>query len=374
MILIMVLLLTPAPLLPPHFLAEKIQFFTGLKWKIAYLVAAIGLQVVFFISIGILSAFMVKRSENRRRRSVQVIAVPVIIVFAALIIRSLKMGHFPIWINAVIPMAACIAGVWIGLGLLYKRSILMLSLITAIMGGTLWALSGTITSGLTSQTENQLRQLTTVKNDSTDSDAKFGAVLRKAFVLIPGESKHSAVQHNRAAILALGIAVGDERLAKFVKLNGEKELLTQAVQSCQGVTLRQRPDWTKHFCLSAALSVLENPLVSDAGGLLKEQMDALTMGSGFSFGDFAADRAGVRFALAATKSEEDAIAMQELLLGEYHVNNFLPSIADLPENLTTEHFRQQYGAVGSKSYRQQVNAIEQRLDSCLALSPLTSGK
>ena len=40
----------------------------------------------------------------------------------------------------------------------------------------------------------------------------------------------------------------------------------------------------------AALAVLEHPLVSDAGGLMKEQLDALTHGSGFSFGDLAADR------------------------------------------------------------------------------------
>ncbi len=44
--------------------------------------------------------------------------------------------------------------------------------------------------------------------------------------------------------------------------------------------------------LGAALAVLKHPIVSDAGGLLREQLDTLTRGSGFSFGDLAADRVG----------------------------------------------------------------------------------
>ena len=53
--------------------------------------------------------------------------------------------------------------------------------------------------------------------------------------------------------------------------------------------------------------------MSDAGSLMKEQLDTLTRGSGFSFGDLAANRAGVRFAFAATKSDSAARAMQARL-------------------------------------------------------------
>ena len=74
--------------------------------------------------------------------------------------------------------------------------------------------------------------------------------------------------------------------------------------------MRGREDWARHYALSAALAVLEHPLVSDAAGLMKEELDALTHGSGFSFGDLAADRAGVRFADAATHSEVDEQAME----------------------------------------------------------------
>jgi hypothetical protein len=138
----------------------------------------------------------------------------------------------------------------------------------------------------------------------------------------------------------------------------------------EGTTLRERADWPRHFWVSAALAILENPFLSDAGGLMKEQLDALTNDSGFSFGDIAADRAGVRFANAATNSEEDATAMQDLLQKEFIVSDFFPPVAGLPENLTVSQFRSEYGAVGSQLYRQKIIEIESRLDNCVALSPL----
>jgi hypothetical protein len=137
--------------------------------------------------------------------------------------------------------------------------------------------------------------------------------------------------------------------------------------------LRKRGDWPRHFFLSAGLAVLENSMVSDAGGLMKEQLDALSKGSGFSFCDVAADRAGVRFASAATNSEEDAGAMQQFLKREFNINNFFPIVSDLPENLTQEQFKKEYGSVGSQLYREKITDIETRLDGCLALSPLLSG-
>ena len=308
-----------------------------------------------------------------RRRMIQLIIVPVVIVLVALIIRSVKMGHLPVWINAAIPVAACVAGAWLGLGLLYQRGKIILFILIAVIGVTFWLLSGGAPAILSRATENHLKALVASGSAIPPSEARFGALVRAAFAPITEESGQlSDVQQNRAAILALGIALGDEKLAKFVGLNRDQDLIQQASKLMEGTTLRNRADWPRHFCVSAALAVLENPLVSDAGGLMKEQLDALTGGSGFSFRDFAADRAGVRFANAATNSEEDAKAMQDLLKGEFNVSNILPPIDDLPENLTTEQFRNEYGSVGSKLYRQKISEIESRLDSCAALSPLVS--
>lgn len=368
-IVVMALILMPAPLLPPHYLAEKIQFYLVLKWKVAYLVAAIGLQGVFFFSIGALSAFVVRRSQDAKRRILQIFAVPLVIVTVALIIRSAKMGHFPVWVNAAIPIAACTAGVWLGLGLVYRRSFLMFFFTAGMAALAFWALLQPVTPELSRATAIQIRQLIDNRNSAASGDAKFGTLLQRAFTKGSPESDQGVVLENRAAILALGVVLGDERLARFIDLD-DKATIQQAVKMRKGATLRGRADWARHFSLSAALAVMENSLVSDASGLLKEQVDAQKGGTGFSFGDFAADRAGVRFAIAATYSEEDAKAMQDLLRKEFNIQFILPSIADLPENMTAEQFRERYGATGSEIYREQVNSIEQRLDSCIALSPL----
>jgi hypothetical protein len=195
--------------------------------------------------------------------------------------------------------------------------------------------------------------------------------LRTAFA--PGSEDppgKPAVQHNRAAILALGIAIGHERLARPAGLQPQEELVREAVSLRQGTSLRGRGDWSRHYTLSAALAVLENPLFSDGGGLIKEELDALTHGSGFSFGDLTADRAGVRFAGAATHSEAGARAMQARLQHGFDADDYFPPAADLPENLTVQEFRGIYGGVGSQRYRQQMSEIEARLDRCAGLSRL----
>jgi hypothetical protein len=119
--------------------------------------------------------------------------------------------------------------------------------------------------------------------------------------------------------------------------------------------------------LSAALALFEHPLISDAAGLMKEQLDALTRGSGFSFGDLAADRAGVRFAQVATTSETAARATRIRLQNAFVVDDFFP-LVDFPEDLTVEQFRREFGGVGSERYRRQIKQIETKLDSCAALS------
>jgi hypothetical protein len=52
------------------------------------------------------------------------------------------------------------------------------------------------------------------------------------------------------------------------------------------------------------------------------------------------------------------------------VDDFFPQISDLPEGLTVEQFRTEYGGVGSTRYREQVREIETRLGQCAALSVL----
>ena len=101
---------------------------------------------------------------------------------------------------------------------------------------------------------------------------------------------------------------------------------------------------------------------------MKEQLDTLTRGSGFSFGDLAADRAGVRFAFAATRSDGAARAMQARLRSGFSSKDFFPVAVQFPENLSIEEFQQNFGRVDSERYKSMVSEIETSLDGCNALS------
>jgi hypothetical protein len=367
-VVVVALLVVPAPLLPPHRLAEAVQSMLGIGWKASYLAAGVGLQVVFYGSIGVIAAITVNRSPSLQGRLLQIVVVPVVVVGVAFAIRFVRLGHLPVWVNSVVPIVACVFGVVMGLGLLYPRWIVTQFITVGVVGAALWGLMGGTSAELSRATEMHLQRLVAAGPEIPPDDTRFGALLQKAFASTPADlMRVDAIQANRAAILAWGIAVGHERLARLVGLDADEDLVHRAAALGQGTTLRGREDWPRHYALSAALAVLEHPLISDAGGLMKEQLDALTRGSGFSFGDLMADRAGVRFAAAATHSEAAAKAMQVHLQQDFALDDFFPVAAELPENLTVEQFRREYGRVGSERYRQQVDSIEILLDRCVGL-------
>jgi len=337
-----------------------------------YLAAAVGLQGAFYLSLGVLASFVVGRAPTLRTRTLHFGMMTVIVVSLAVAIRSLKVGHLPIWTNTLIPLVACLLGVGLGLGLLYRRWKTYSVVVLVVLGGTLWGLFATTSIGLRNATKAHLRRLVAVGPGLPLGEARFGALLQTVFAAEPNASTpEDAIQHNRAAILALGIAIGDSRLARLIGLDPEDDLVLNAGALCQGTTLRGREDWPRHYASSAALAVLEHPLVADAGGLMKEQLDTLTRGSGFSFGDLAADRAGVRFAMAATSSQLAAMAMQARLREGYETKDFFPPALEFRENLTLEEFRRDFGGVGTARYRFEVSKIETELDRCAALSSPT---
>lgn len=341
----------------------------GIGWKAAYLASAIAVQIVFYGALGVLASFVMNRAETLGRSLLQLGIAPVAVISLALIIRSLKAGHLPLWVNVAVPAAACFLGMTLGLAFLYERLKMVIVVVVLLIGAALWLRPGGASIELGTATQAHLQQLAAVCPNLPPGEARFSASLQAAFSPSSNRSgSGNAVQQNRAAILAWGIAVGHPGVARLVGLDPNDELIRRTVTACDGITLRGRSDWPKHYALSAALAVAEHPLVSDAGGVMKEQLDALTLGSGFSFGDLAADRAGVRFAAAATSSEEAAKAMQTRLEKGYLIDDLFPPVIDFPENLTVEQFRRDFTGVGSQRYRLAVSKIESQLDRCAALS------
>ena len=195
----------------------------------------------------------------------------------------------------------------------------------------------------------------------------FGMCLQTAFTLAHDRSvAGNPVAENRAAIFALGTLLGHRHLEQFLGPVIPRRRHRSAQRALQRVEVRGRADWTKHFYVSAALTLLSDTLVSDAAGLFKEELDADVGGSGFSFADLLADRAGTTFADRATHNEGAARAMQARLAGGFQVDDFFPPAADLPEGISDAELQSQYGGVGGEAYLRLREEIERRIAACAA--------
>jgi hypothetical protein len=132
------------------------------------------------------------------------------------------------------------------------------------------------------------------------------------------------------------------------------------------VALDGRPDWARHFCVSAAITVLLQEAVSDAVSLLKEELDADEGGSGFSFADLLADRAGAAFALSVTRDEAAARAMQDRLADGFGIEEVFPTADGLPEGISKAELQSRYGGISGEGYCRVVEEIERRVAACAA--------
>ncbi len=163
----------------------------------------------------------------------------------------------------------------------------------------------------------------------------------------------SAARENRAALVALAFLVNGRGLSS---------ILPVARQWPQpqplAVTLAGRRDTPQHYLVSAALAAEGGSPLADAIGLYKEVADSRG-GSGFSFNDIAADRAGTRLGRLAAR---DPLALQARLAEPITEAALLPTISDLPESLSEREFLRRYGGVGAPAYRQAMADIEARLD------------
>jgi hypothetical protein len=209
-----------------------------------------------------------------------------------------------------------------------------------------------------------VRHLVTDSRRMAPGEGAASEALRSVFAFARERADEGgAVLENKAGLLALGVLLGHSRLQTVVGPVVEPREWRAIGPALRRPRLRGRPDWTRHFFLSAALTALSVESVSDAAGLFKEELDA-DGGSGFSFADLLADRAGTCFALAATRDEAAARAVQERLASGATVEEFFPPAAGLPEGLTDAALARDYGGVGGAGYRQVADAIESRLPWC----------
>ncbi len=158
--------------------------------------------------------------------------------------------------------------------------------------------------------------------------------------------------YGRAALLVLAAHVSGNSLSRLLP-----EARSWARPRRVKLSLRGRHDSAQHFVVSAALAAWAGESAADAIGLDKEMRDARS-GSGFSFADLAADRAGSRFGeLVAANSPRLQAALQRPLSD----SDLAPSLLGLPEGLSAAEFERRFGAPESVDYRQVTSEIERRL-------------
>ena len=180
-------------------------------------------------------------------------------------------------------------------------------------------------------------------------------VMQPLFVLARERSKNGdAAKENHAAILVLSAYVNGRGLKRLAP---EAENWPQPVR--HNVTLRGREDFSQHFMTSAALSMVGGNLISDAIGLFKEVEDSRG-GSGFSFADLCADKAGTLFGEQAT-STKNASNVQRRLAGSLGEGDLVPVASDLPEHMPGSEFHRRYGGLKSPQYKHMMAKIDRRV-------------
>ena len=167
--------------------------------------------------------------------------------------------------------------------------------------------------------------------------------------------KGDPVAENRAAIFVLTFYVNDKNLEAVIPSAKDWPHPMQ-----YQATLNGRHDFSQHFIVSAALAANAGTPLSDAVGLYKEIEDSRS-GSGFSFNDIAADRAGTRFGEWATQSAASARRLQKRLGTGVNEQDLMPPTEDLPEFMAEAEFKRRFGGIDAPPYKHMMAEIERRI-------------
>ena len=201
---------------------------------------------------------------------------------------------------------------------------------------------------------------------SNENKKSLATYINHVFSAAKKRSATSGTQatiENKAALTALVLYFGSNKFELFTG-NVSRYSSQQAKQRLKlqsSVTLRNRVDIQKHFIYSIALQLFGSSSASDAIGELKEFLDSNKGGSGFSFADLMADRAGTKLATISTQSNQSALSVQNLLAHTTNESAIIPKLEKLPEGITEQAFKKSYQDIHSKHYIAMLNHINRQL-------------
>jgi hypothetical protein len=161
-----------------------------------------------------------------------------------------------------------------------------------------------------------------------------------------------AAEENRAAIVAL-VLYSNRRALDLIMPAAQDGIPVRPLV----VLLQRRDDLPRHFLVSAALAAEAGSPLADAVGLWKELDDA-RRGSGFSFDDLAADRAGTRFGELAVA---EPARLQRRVAAVQEEEEFAPAVDGLPSFMHEAEFVRRFGGIGAPAYRRMMAEVERRV-------------
>lgn len=165
-----------------------------------------------------------------------------------------------------------------------------------------------------------------------------------------------AAAENRALFLVLGTVLNGSSVPRLV--GGDPADMMPGHRHVKW-TLHGRGDLAQHFSISAAIATAGGGVLADAIGVFKE-LDDSRGGSGFSFPDLLADRAGVELAMVATGA--DAQRIQQIMATEsLRESDFMPPIDLLSEGLMEVEFKQRYRDLDDARYASVKHEINTRI-------------
>jgi hypothetical protein len=352
----------PRPLGAPEWAVKGVRWLTSVSDPMARTFATIALRGIGLAGIGVLLV----QSFGRTRLKV---IVPVALVLApllAVLALWINYSFFPIAPQVWLGVVSAVLGVLLGFAV-RRNGMALAALVILVIGLFVWSTSTGISDDLYDDAQATGLYLLEIADEIPTGDAGFEKLLEVAFAFAEDNSHgRDRVALHRAAILALGAILGEEKVIKIAKREINLARLSQAQKLRHRITLHGRRDLSQHFWVSAALAVLSDDAQSMTVGITKEMMDSAG-GSGFSFVDLTADRAGTLFTVAATRNEESAHAMQARIRNGALIADFVPNPLDLPEGISNDDFQVVYGGLGGEGTKKIIEEILRRLDACEGL-------
>jgi hypothetical protein len=349
----------PRSLGAPELAVKAVRLLASVSDPVARALATVVLRGMGLAMIGVLLVQSFGRAHLKIVVPVTLVLSPLLAVFA----QWINYTYFPIAQQAWLGVGSAVFGVLFGL-ILRRNAMAMAALVILAVGLFLWGGSTGISDDLYDATRATALHILETGDEIPKGDTGFAKLMKVAFAFTEDNSHgRDPVLPNCAAILALGVILGEGKVATIAKREVDFVRLSQAEKLRRQITLYDRRDLSQHFWVSAALAVLSDDAQSMTVGITKEMMDSAG-GSGFSFVDLTADRAGTLFAVAATRNAESARSMQVRIRNGVVIEDFVPNPLDLPEGIDNDDFQREYGGLGGEGSMKIVNEIRRRLDAC----------